>query len=107
MSNMYENNMETLSEVMNSLKKEGHDLDFSVKTPGVLSTLNTDPAERFTEGISIEEVFRFEGKSNPSDNAILYLLKVRDGRTGVLVDAYGTGSSQLVSNFIKQLKPKK
>ena len=98
------NRMDTISEVMNSLKKQGHELDFTVNNSGVLSTLNKDPEEIFTEGISIEDVYRFEGESNPSDNAILYLIKVQDGRTGTLVDAYGAESSIEVSKFIKKLE---
>lgn len=106
MSKIYENRMESLSEVMNSLKKEGHELDFAVNEPGVLSTVNEDPKERFTEGVSIEKIYRFEGKSNPSDNAILYLLKLKDGRTGLLIDSYGADSSVELSNFIKNINKK-
>lgn len=101
---MYKNKMNSLSEVMNSLKKEGHTLDFTVNNSGVLVTLNTNPKELFTEGIELVETYRFEGMSNPGDNSILYLLKVRDGRTGLLVDAYGAQSSATIGTFINQIK---
>lgn len=104
MSKVYKNRMNSLSEVMNSLKKEGHDLDFTVEKTLELTTTNTDPIERFIEGITLVDTYRFEGMSNPSDTSILYLLKVRDGRTGLLVDSYGAQSSLSVGKFVNQLK---
>lgn len=97
-------NMQSLSEVVSSLKKEGHKLDFQVKN-GLLEILN-DPKQRkiHPEETSLLKSYRFEGMTNPSDNAILYLIRIRTGESGTLVNAYGSQYSDEINQFVKQLK---
>lgn len=97
-------NMQSLSEVVNSLKKEGHTLDFQVKQ-GLLEILN-DPKQRRIQPEETEllKSFRFEGMSNPSDNAILYVIRIRSGESGTLVNAYGSQHSDEINQFVKQIK---
>jgi hypothetical protein len=40
--------------------------------------------------VSIRDVYRFEGTSDPDDMSVVYALEARDGTRGVLVDAYGS-----------------
>lgn len=104
MDKTIKNTMKPLSEVMNDLKKQGHQLDFTISKEGILSTLD-DPRREITPNeVSILETYRFEGMSNPSDNSILYLLKIRSGETGTLVNSYGAESTALIDKFIKHLK---
>lgn len=42
------------------------------------------------EQVSIRDVYRFEGTSDPDDMSVIYALEARDGTRGVLVDAYGS-----------------
>ncbi len=82
-------NMPTLTESINRLRKEGYTVDFNLKQNGL---------ECLKEGImlaadqfQIDEVSRFEGMSDPADETVLYAVSSADGTCkGVLVDAYGS-----------------
>ncbi|MCH5718744.1 hypothetical protein [Niabella hibiscisoli] len=53
--------------------------------------------------VSIDDFYRFEGESDPADNAILYLISTADGSKGTLIDAYGAYDDANASNFIRQV----
>lgn len=55
------------------------------------------------EEVSVINFFRFEGASDPEDNAILYVLRTADGLKGTLIDAYGLYNDQRISRFISQV----
>jgi len=40
------------------------------------------------EEICIINFYRFEGQSDPADNAILYVIETNDGSKGTIIDAY-------------------
>lgn len=76
--------LDTLSQRMNKLKSEGYTMDFKL-TETHLAT--TDNKNSFTgENFIVDEVYRFEGMSNPADNSILYAITTTDGVKGTLVD---------------------
>jgi hypothetical protein len=82
-----------LSKVVNDGFKE----DFKA-TSGGLQSLSTD--KLYTpDQVRVINFFRFEGFSDPDDNAVLYLLETSDGLKGTLVDAYGTYADPLVYKF--------
>jgi hypothetical protein len=63
------------------------------------------PAEKYMSLVIIR-TYRFEGDSDPSDNAILYLIEANDGLIGYSMDAYGVYSNHEDSrydDFIKKI----
>jgi len=56
--------------------------------------------------IKVVNFFRFEGFSDPDDNAILYVIETNDGVKGTLIDAYGPYADPLVYNFIINMEAK-
>ena len=54
--------------------------------------------------VEIVNFFRFEGASDPADNAILYAIKTKDGTKGTLTDAYGPYADPHISKFMKQVE---
>ena len=50
------------------------------------------------------EVYRFEGMSDPDDNAVVYALEAADGTKGVIVDAYGTYAQNLDFELAEKLR---
>jgi len=96
------NTFDTLSDAMSWLKQQGYDLDFNtmrevVTQPG--TTVPISPEEFF-----IEHVFRFEGDSDPGDEAILYGISApRFGIKGIFVDGYGVSSDSTMHDMIKRL----
>jgi hypothetical protein len=56
------------------------------------------------EEIQVVNFYRFEGESDPDDNAILYIIETVDGTKGTLVDSYGTYNDSRISNFMKNVE---
>lgn len=97
---------DTLSEVINRLRTEdGYEEDFNLLDEHLeLRSSN----ERFkTTEFNVDEVYRFEGVSDPSDNAVLYAISTSSGRKGVLVDGYGYSSGQISKEMLEKLDLKK
>ena len=54
--------------------------------------------------LHVKEFYRFEGKTDPGDNSILYAIETSDGHKGLLVDAYGAYSGSIPADIIAKLK---
>jgi hypothetical protein len=52
----------------------------------------------------IDKFYRFEGDSNPDDNAIIFAISSKDGWKGTLLDAYGVYADSLSNEMIEKLK---
>jgi len=94
--------MKTLSESVNEAVANGYTENFQVGTKGL--TTGDKEANYAPLDIAISSFYRFEGYSDPQDNAILYLIKTNDGRKGTLVDAYGAQADAKISKFIKDVE---
>lgn len=104
----YPDKMDTLSECLTYAISQGFTINFKA-TPGGLIYSHPngvgedirieDPAE-----VTIQSFYRFEGQSDPADNAILYLLETVNGIRGTLVDGYGPTADKNVSSFITKVE---
>ena len=92
----------TLSQVINRLRtEEGYEEDFNLLDDELEIKSRK---ERFsTSDFNVDEVYRFEGPSNPSDNSVLYAITTNSGRKGVLVDGYGYSGGQISDEMLKKL----
>ena len=94
--------MKTLSSTTRKLSQNGYVTQFKATQNG-LDSLETQ--EVYTaEEVKIINFYRFEGESDPSDNAILYVLETSRGEKGTLTDAYGVYTDLKVSEFVKQVE---
>ena len=96
------NRLETLSQVMEMLRTErGYEEDFNLLDDHLeLKASN----ELFShDDFVVDEVFRFEGVSDPADMSVLYAITTSTGRKGILVDAYGAYSGQISDEMLKKL----
>ena len=94
--------MQTLSEASNKALEKGYKESFKVVGKG----LTTETQEKFytPEEVKIVNFFRFEGYSDPMDNAILYIIETTDGVKGTLIDAYGAYADAKLSKFIHDVE---
>lgn len=78
--------MDTISTVLNKLKLKMQDNEFVVNKSGLVTLKGKlySPHD-----IQIIKTYRFEGESDPADEAIIYLVKANDGVIGYSLDAYG------------------
>ena len=90
---------DTLSEAVNGLNKRGYELDFNLQENCLIchdDKFNVDDFE-------IVEVYRFEGNSDPSDEAVVYAIESINGLKGILVNGYGISANALSSDMAKKL----
>jgi hypothetical protein len=95
-------NYESLVDALDDLKKRGYDADFAIQTVCLYCgdlDLRLNPEE-----FNVDEVYRFEGDSNPDDSAVLYAISSSTGVKGTLVDSYGAYSESLSFEMAKKLK---
>jgi hypothetical protein len=84
--------METVLEATARLNDVGYTADFTATEAGQLRCgacgTTHDPAT-----MAIDEVVRYEGQSNPDDQAILLALRCSCEQKGLYVTAFGSGAS--------------
>ncbi len=96
--------METLVEAMKRLRSSGYTHDFIASDDGNLAcrACGTTLAP---EHIEIRETVRFEGDSNPDDEAILFALACVDGCLGQYSAAFGPGTAAADARALERLTP--
>lgn len=101
---MFENlKQSTLSATMTLLRSKGFKDDLEVDSHGLYLMGHKEKYYR-PQQAHIISIIRFEGASDPSDMAALYLIELEDGTKGQLVDAFGVYANKQVGDFIKQCK---
>lgn len=90
---------DTVSEAVNGLKKRGFELDFNLAENCLVCHGDKFDIRDF----EITEIHRFEGNTDPSDEAIVYAIESVDGRKGVLVSGYGISAEGMSAEMAKKL----
>jgi hypothetical protein len=96
--------METVSEALQRLTAAGYTDEYRAETRGLRSRSSgaVHPPDLFR----IDEVVRFEGDSDPSDeSAVFALTSEADGTKGTYTIAYGPMMDALDANMVRLLKP--
>ncbi|HEU4471767.1 MAG TPA: hypothetical protein VFR58_11820 [Flavisolibacter sp.] len=94
--------MKSLANCLNRMVTEGYTEDFKITEQG-LESLHKHTKYR-PEQIQVVNFFRFEGESDPDDNAILYVIETNDGTKGTLIDAYGVYNNSQLAQFMKDVE---
>ena len=82
---------DTVTEAVKGLKKEDSRLDFNLQENCLVCNddiFNVDDFE-------IMEVYRFEGDSDPSDEAVVYGNRIKEWIERVLVNGYGISAEAM------------
>lgn len=90
---------DTVSAAINDLKKRGYTIDFNLDENCIV--FDEDKFE--PEDFEIVEVYRFEGDSDPADEAVVYAIESNKGHKGVLVNGYGPSAESIGSEMAKKL----
>jgi len=90
---------DTVSQAVTGLKERGYSLDFNLKA----NSLECQGQKFNPMDFEITEFYRFEGNSDPGDEAVVYAIESRTGLKGVLVNAFGVYSESLSDDMIKKL----
>ena len=90
---------DTVSEAVNGLKSWGFDVDFNLEENCIVCH-----ADKFNvNDFEIVEVHRFEGNTDPSDEAVVYGIESVSGVRGVLVSGYGISAEGMSAEMAKKL----
>ncbi|MBE2218854.1 MAG: phosphoribosylpyrophosphate synthetase [Ignavibacteria bacterium] len=92
--------MKTVTEITDTLREEGYIHDYSIKNDSICCEDSGEDSYFKPEELIIEKTERYEGDSDPSDNAIVYAITSIDGKKGVLVDSYGAYSDPKLAKVI-------
>lgn len=84
--------METIVEAIQRLRTAGYVSDFFASSDGNLRCRSCGHSHDL-QGIEIRETVRFEGDSNPDDEAILLALSCADGCLGQFSAAFGPATA--------------
>ena len=97
---MYSYNSEI--EAINDLRNRGYVLDFNLQANSLYCPqmdVHLAPDE-----YEIAEVYRFEGASDPSDEAVVYAIRSAIRKLyGILINAYGVYAERSSDELIKKL----
>ncbi|WP_419869433.1 hypothetical protein [Chryseobacterium sp. CT-SW4] len=95
--------MTTLSQVMAKMSKRGVSREFRMNENGEMKFENSEKNYQ-PEDLTIIKSYRFEGDSNPDDNAVLYVVKDTGGNMGMIIDSYGADSNYPGEKFDEFLR---
>lgn len=84
----------TLSEAVNTLTSEGYKEDFEAVENSIIALYSKK--EYQPKELVIVGSYRFEGMTNPSDQATVFALEASDGTKGTLVMSYSAEHGQNV-----------
>ncbi|MEO6070090.1 MAG: hypothetical protein ABIN57_03640 [Chitinophagaceae bacterium] len=93
--------MKSLATCLHKMISDGYTEDFTVTEKGLKSL--QQERNYAPEQVKVINFFKFEGPSNPDDNAILYVIEVEDGTKGTLIDAFGVYSDEQIGVFLKNV----
>lgn len=94
---------DTVSQAVNDLIKRGYTADFNITQEDTLYCSKTNKSLS-PEEFKIDELYRFDGDTNPDDEMIVYAIssEIKDVK-GILINAYGTYADTKVYRVIKYL----
>jgi len=90
----------TVTEAVNELRENGYTLDFNLEENCISCKEGKFNADEF----EIREVYRYEGDSDPGDEATVYGIESHNGKKGILVTGYGAGTDAMASKVLEKLK---
>ena len=90
---------DTMSAAVNGLKERGYTLDFNLDENCLICNDDKYNPEEF----EITEVYRFEGNTDPADEAVVYAVESNKGHKGVLVSGYGASAIGLGAEMARKL----
>ncbi|NUY79631.1 hypothetical protein HUK80_01890 [Flavobacterium sp. MAH-1] len=95
----------TVLEAITILREQGYGHDFTVYD----GKLKADGRFFCPDELEITDVYRYEGDTDPADEAIVFALSAQCGLKGILVAGYGAdtdGSGQLIAQLhYRYLRP--
>lgn len=97
-----ENHYATVSEAISQLQNKGFTIDFNLKENSLVYHY-----EKYGDCFEIVDVYRYEGNSDPADEAVVYAIESNTGLKGILVAGFGISVDNETVEILKKLRMKK
>lgn len=89
-----------VAKALEALRAKGYTVDFNLVAEYI-----TDGNHKFHAGdFEITEVYRYEGDSDPGDEATVYGVESNTGLKGTLVTGYGMSSDTISEAMLEKLR---
>src|ERR1700761_6993982 len=89
----------TVTEAIEQLHQQGYTLDFNLKENKLVAGGQEYPIDEF----EIADLYRYEGASDPADEATVYALVSKSGLKGLLVSGYGVSSDDMSADTLQKM----
>ncbi len=89
----------TVTEAIEALRKQGFTVDFNLEENCLIHDTDKYSADDF----EIVDVYRYEGNTDPADEATVYGIASKSGVRGVLVTGYGMSSDSVSTELLEKL----
>jgi hypothetical protein len=89
----------TISEAIDKLREQGFTLDLNLKQNQFMVGEQVYPADEF----QIVDLYRYEGPTDPADEAIVYALASKSGLKGIMVSGYGNSTDDDSTETLRSL----
>ncbi len=97
--------METVSQVIETLRQEGYTEDLNLQQNCI--ECRAHDFRIFHDEFIIDKYYRFEGESDPADEATVYAVSApKYGIKGILVNGYGVYTEGLTDEMLRSLQVK-
>lgn len=96
MQNQY--HYSTVSEALDALKSKGYTVDFNITENRITCEVGIFGHDEF----EVVAVYRYEGNSDPADEATVYAIESKSGVKGVLVTGYGASDEDISPDMLKK-----
>ncbi len=91
----------TATQLLKELRGRGFTADFEPER----ESLKVGHSSRVLkpEELTICELYRLEGESDPDEMSVIYAIETADGLRGVLIDAFGTYGDPTVGDVLRRV----
>lgn len=90
---------ETVSKAIEELRSQGYTTDFNLEENAIVCSVGKFSANDF----EVDDVYRYEGDSDPGDEAAVYAIKSSNRLKGILVTGYGASSENTSPEMLRKL----
>jgi len=89
----------TVSEAVTQLQNRGYSFDFNLKE----NIMKLEAGAIQFSDFDIVEVYRYEGNSDPGDEAIVYAIESKSGLKGLMVTGFGISANGNANKILSKM----
>jgi hypothetical protein len=90
---------DTVSKAIEALQEQGYTADFNIEDNSLVCGEGKFDADNF----EVVDVYRYEGNTDPADEAAVYAIQSSNGLKGILVTGYGASADMASVEILEKL----